>query len=419
MEFPFVSIPATDPTASPRFPVSSESGYESGSSQVSRDVVQVVEFKLADNELEDEFTFAIRELPDAVVSAVMDRFPGARLLAGELDNDDGERHFDVSAELGGTEFSITLAPDGEILEVDQSLRTADLPQPVRDWIERNYPGASIRDAELSAIGNAVSYEVSFDTSTQQAFEATLQFAAGQSTGPVADTIDQGIPVISMPLNFNPQQLGDITTSGHSSQAGPDSPVPIDTKSPIGITDPASVPTASSSVLQQAQSATRIAESTTNPAAAGELASTDDLANLNSVEATKAIPDTNTTDQIPIGLAMLPPAVSFLARATPAVWIPQFAAALENVFALDIDAIELSLQEFLSEIDSFAEQVVLDSVSSRLTPGILFTALVVTGAERLLSEIKKRKMDPVLAKPEGKSTWTWVMGLSTVTPTQDR
>jgi hypothetical protein len=60
----------------------------------------------------------IDQLPPAVVQAIQQRFPGAKLEDAERKTRDGQQVFEVEIEVGNDDKEVTVTPEGQILKVD-------------------------------------------------------------------------------------------------------------------------------------------------------------------------------------------------------------------------------------------------------------------------------------------------------------
>jgi hypothetical protein len=367
-------------------------------------VLEITPAEEADEEGDSAREIAISELPEQVVSAVSARFPGARLLEAETDSDGGSLTFDVRAEWSGTEWALTISPEGDVMEIERPLASADLPQAVRDWIASNFPGASIREADLVAVRDAVSYEVLIATATGS-FEATLLVPAQEVPIPGAGLDARAISPSESPDVFDNGRPGQATSTGGSALDALEHLSAVSSTEPVRAAALVFVPATAGTEPQQppGDSPQGQAESGQEPTDRVSLTDSPSDATVRQPFAEYGA----AADQTAALSATLRPIVSGIAAAT---WLPQVAQALGDVFPLEMAAIELGLEKFLDEVDSLADMLVL-SETSRVTPRLLVAAAVLVGAERLITQMNKTKGGPVLNAAAGKSTWTWVLNLS--------
>src|SRR5687768_9932175 len=83
--------------------------------------VAVLEFGPADNEPDEDVEIAASELPAKVLAAFMAQFPDAEISDAQREIEDGQIEFDVNAEVDGREIDVSMTPDGQILEVEETV----------------------------------------------------------------------------------------------------------------------------------------------------------------------------------------------------------------------------------------------------------------------------------------------------------
>jgi uncharacterized membrane protein YkoI len=73
----------------------------------------------ADNDGDEaEVEVAGADLPSAVVDAVHDKFPEAKILEAEKEVEDGQTLYEVEIDDNGDELEVEVTADGKILEVE-------------------------------------------------------------------------------------------------------------------------------------------------------------------------------------------------------------------------------------------------------------------------------------------------------------
>jgi hypothetical protein len=60
----------------------------------------------------------IDQLPQAVVQAIQQRFPGATIKDAERETENGQPVFEVEIDVNGDDKDVKIRPTGEILKVD-------------------------------------------------------------------------------------------------------------------------------------------------------------------------------------------------------------------------------------------------------------------------------------------------------------
>ena len=61
----------------------------------------------------------LKDLPQSVVRAIEERFPGATLLEAEKDEDDGRIEYEVEIRHDGKRYEVELTQDGRITDIDR------------------------------------------------------------------------------------------------------------------------------------------------------------------------------------------------------------------------------------------------------------------------------------------------------------
>jgi hypothetical protein len=88
------------------------------------------------------------EVPRPVIEAVEHKYPGARMVAFESSQEDGETLYEVGIDQGGTRTDVELAPDGKIATEETVIRPAELPAPVKAGLGASrYAGWKIQKVE--------------------------------------------------------------------------------------------------------------------------------------------------------------------------------------------------------------------------------------------------------------------------------
>jgi uncharacterized membrane protein YkoI len=344
---------------------------------------------------------AIEKLPHQIVAAVLARFPGAGLLSAEVDTADGLAIFDVTAQFGGARLDITLSNDGDVIEMEQPLAAADLPQLVRDWVGNHFPGASIQEAALVVADGALRYEVMIAKSTPESFDAAIALPATDS-GSVHPSSSLADPLV--------ESLARANASGHTTGADAFASEAGET-----VATAQEVRLKVASVPDTAIAKGRHPSAAQDPLDPGlgaiEGPTSDDSRDTNSIARASGKHLRTTSSHTASPSSGLGTVISMIADVVPVTWLPQLAQPLDDVFPIGIAAIEQGLQEFLDEVESLAQSLAPGRDANRVTSRLWIAAATLLGAERVISELKKTNRSPVLVSAAGKSTWTWVLNLS--------
>ena len=345
------------------------------------DSVKVLEHSPIDNHPEKAETaqpIALAELPDAVTAAVRDQVPGATIVSADRDAGSGAVQFGVRAELGGIEFDITVSSAGNVLEIERPVTASGLPQSVQDWLSHRFPQATILEAGLVVAGGSVSYQLTIATPAQPTVEALLRVSNSNSL-------------------LTPPALNDSTgraDRGFTPRVPPSAANQTNSASDVAITEPQTTPSDERAATHDATVAVRVAaDERSNVASLSEAVRAAGVG-LNRGESKPTAK--------PADLASEP---------TSATWRTAIAGVLTDALPVDMATIERAMREFLDGVGSLAEQAVEDGAAQRWLPTLLTAIVALFGVERLISERQKSDQNFVVAAA-GKSSWSWVMKLST-------
>src|SRR5215218_103439 len=78
----------------------------------------------------EEEKIPLKDLPKAVLDAVMGRFPGAETTGAGKETEDGKTNFEVTLKEKGKNVDVTLTAEGRIVEVEREIAAGDLPKAV-------------------------------------------------------------------------------------------------------------------------------------------------------------------------------------------------------------------------------------------------------------------------------------------------
>lgn len=330
------------------------------------DVVEVVEDPEIDDEEEDDSEIDPSQLPAAVLAAMNNRFPGATIDEAELEEEDGDVEYGITATVGGKTVDVSFASNGTILEVEESVDASDVPQELRDWIEANFPGATIDEAALLTTAPKPTYELTFLTTGQQAMETTLALTP--------DTAD-------------------VSNDAARTVAFSDAAVPA---APIEV-EPAASRTAPSEASEAAAAVATAQDAEDDD---------DDAAAARRRDASEAFPA-----WVDAGQARVAEALASLAIGTgAAVWLPELADALSDAFPLNTAAVEQHLQQILAQIDAMTTEALADTTPAGAAMRLAIVVSLLAGVQLILLDRRLRKGGPVLVfRAASSSSWSWMLG----------
>src|SRR5688572_1935582 len=315
--------------------------------------VEVVGEVEPDDGDEDDAEIDASELPARVVTALNARFPGASIEEAEMDEEDGQTEYSVTAVFGGKMVEVTFAPSGTVLEVEEPVSSAALPAALREWLESEYPGAVVDEAAVITSAGEPTYELTFAQPGGEPLEATLIVRN-------AAAADEPSPVTTP---------SDIASVAFSDATVPDSAVdaaaPSETVSAAqAVQNESAAPSDEDDELAQAQH--RDDEAAALPAWI--------------VEA---------------GQARVAEALASLALGAGAgTWLPELADAMVDVLPVNVSALEQRMQHVLGEIDQLALQSLSDKTPAGAAMRLAIIVSLVAGVQLLLLDRKLRKGGPV-------------------------
>ncbi len=87
------------------------------------------------------------DLPKAVVSAVKAKFPKGEITKAAKEEDHGKTIYEAIVTVEGKTIDVAVSAKGKILEIEQPVEVAKLPEAVASALKAKYPEAKIKKAE--------------------------------------------------------------------------------------------------------------------------------------------------------------------------------------------------------------------------------------------------------------------------------
>src|SRR5438445_12440384 len=87
------------------------------------------------------------KLPKPVVDALKAKFPGCEITKAISETEDNKLVYEVSLKHKGTNYDITVTPEGKINVVEKAIDARSLPKAVSEALAKKYPSAKIELAE--------------------------------------------------------------------------------------------------------------------------------------------------------------------------------------------------------------------------------------------------------------------------------
>ena len=99
------------------------------------------------------------ELPAAVQKVADEQSKGATVRGYSTEVENGKREYEVESMVNGHSRDVTIAPDGTVLEVEEQVEMAELPNPVRESLQSKAGSGKITKIEsVTKGGKLVAYE---------------------------------------------------------------------------------------------------------------------------------------------------------------------------------------------------------------------------------------------------------------------
>ena len=100
-----------------------------------------------------------KDLPTPVLAAFQKAYPLAKLKACSSEKKDGKTCYELESMDGKTERDLIYAEDGSVMEMEEGIDLANLPEAVKQGVSEKYPKAMIKKAEKLTKGSDVTFEV--------------------------------------------------------------------------------------------------------------------------------------------------------------------------------------------------------------------------------------------------------------------
>jgi hypothetical protein len=341
------------------------------------DSIQVLELELAGDD-DTDVPFPLGALPEPVRQALQSRFPSAEPIEAAITDEQGATEYDIHAEFSGQIIGLTVTPDGQILEIENTVAASELPPQVLDWVRQNYPDAAIDEAAIVTNGASQSYEVLLESAGQE-IEATLQL----------------------------QDTPSARNSGDGDPTRPSDPPTPDPNSGSAVVDDGAPGGMIASEAQLPAQASGGADSRTLEPLAQQSAARSAPVGQPRADSRKQLA-TAIPELLSSQASLLLNAVHALDAAGAGALLPQVAEVLSDVVPIELAAVELGLQRIVAQIDSLAEQVPREMELGRNAVSLAVMGVLLAGA-LLLLETRKSGAGPMVVFHAVNSSWSWVLG----------
>jgi uncharacterized membrane protein YkoI len=118
-------------------------------------------FGLASCARAQEEKIKLDQVPKAVMDSAKDKFPGAEMREASKETEDGKTVFELSMTHEEHKMDVTFGADGTLVLVETEVSEKDLPEAVMQAVKDKYPGAKIDLVESVKKGPKVKKEVDY------------------------------------------------------------------------------------------------------------------------------------------------------------------------------------------------------------------------------------------------------------------
>ncbi len=111
------------------------------------------------------------DVPQNVLSSFAEKFPNAKVEKWQKEKNDYEAEF----KRAGIEFSAVISADGKFMEMEQEIKTSELPPAIRQSCDKNFAGYKLHEASrITDAGGKVTYEAEMKEGKNH-FDAIFDF----------------------------------------------------------------------------------------------------------------------------------------------------------------------------------------------------------------------------------------------------
>jgi hypothetical protein len=113
-----------------------------------------------------------KDVPAAILETFQKSYPKAAIKGCSKEMEQGNMTYEIESVEGKVHRDVTFSADGSLISIEESLPYAQLPEPVRNAITKEYPKAKVSLCERVIKGDATQFEV-LVVSGKQKYELVL------------------------------------------------------------------------------------------------------------------------------------------------------------------------------------------------------------------------------------------------------
>jgi len=95
----------------------------------------------------DDVSIKLEDVPKPVLSAVKTKFPEGKVTKALKEEEDGKTTYELVVEVEGKTLDVAVSDKGKLLEIEEPVDAAKLPEAVGAAIKAKYPESKIKKAE--------------------------------------------------------------------------------------------------------------------------------------------------------------------------------------------------------------------------------------------------------------------------------
>lgn len=100
-----------------------------------------------------------KELPEAVLAAFQKSYPNAEIKGASVEKEHGKTYYEIESIEGSQHRDILYTKKGKVVEVEEALASANIPDFVKNTVMKKYPECEINKAEKMTEGTKIKYEL--------------------------------------------------------------------------------------------------------------------------------------------------------------------------------------------------------------------------------------------------------------------
>jgi hypothetical protein len=134
-------------------------------------IVVILGFSIIACEKEEERTVTAGEVPQNVLKAFNETYPGATIKEYAEETEDGQKFYEISCEFEGRKIDASYKPDGTVAAIEEVIAVEQLPENIHQAIAKEFQQFSIQLAEKIEKEGKQFFEVKLlDTKDQKKYE---------------------------------------------------------------------------------------------------------------------------------------------------------------------------------------------------------------------------------------------------------